>query len=432
MSYRSVPFRSGAARAGLLALASLLAVACGETPTNSLPAESSSLPTAQLQGRPHRPDGRVASTVELEPFAQNLARFLATPRGRRFLANEFRRSRVKEQKVELRSLLAHMLRDPGAELTSSSRTATQSMATSANEYAPIEVYIPFADQRARWTENDAVQVVAILDDDDDPIAYQGDGSRSVLSKTAKPAVTTVVVTAAEQSFTTGSMGSMICDPDVTDCSSGGGGGSGDDPPPPPADTSLFMTRLKIDSDYESIFKGSPEFEVHILGPAGTTDSVTTMQCAGEHAGTPYAFDYNDTDHTWTGNVLLFSKAQMAAFHSGHPGKAFRVFVVEDDDESCVLRMDETEVQSMFALFSSTFSGLDAAIDTTFNLVNTLKAGNAVYNFLSSLANFILTKDDLVGTALADSVVGEYFTDANWVIRGPGNSTKGYMKLEMKP
>src|SRR5690606_6731422 len=195
-------------------------------------------------------------------------------------------------------------------------------------------------------------------------------------------------------------------------SGGGGGGGGGQQ----ADTSLYLTRLKIDDDYEGLFKGDPEFEVHILGPNSTGDSLRTHQCTGAQAGHPYQFDYNDTDQTWSGNVRLFSKVQLASYRSTYPGKALRVFVVEDDTETCVLRLDNTKVAQLLGVLSTTYTDLDAAIDSTFNLVKTVKAASGIINIISAVASFITSKDEMVGAALEDSVVGQYFAGENWIIR----------------
>lgn len=408
-----------------------LMVGCSEVPSAPLPTETAGPVPAGLLSSPARADGRVSTVSELEPFARALAHLMAKAETRVFVANELHRSEIKEQKVELKSLLWQMLHSPESTLDTSEHQAVEALYATAEQYTPIEVYIPFAEQRAVWMGEGAVQVVTLVDDDDEPVAFQSNSQRSVLARRVRPSMVTLVVTPAEQSFAPRGVARAICDPEVSDCGGGDGGGGGGGGNPP-ADTSLYMTRLKINDDYESMFKGDPEFEVHILGPVGTSDSVTTLQCTGEHAGGPYAFDYNNTSSAWTGSVLLFSKSQLAAFRSSHPNKAFRVFVVEDDDDSCVLRMDKTEVVALFTALGTAYSGVDAAIDTSFSIPNVVKAGNAVYNFIAAAASFITSKDDLVGTSLEDSVVGQYFTDANWIIRGPGNSTKGYMKLVMKP
>ena len=59
-------------------------------------------------------------------------------------------------------------------------------------------------------------------------------------------------------------------------------------------------------DFEGWLKGGPEFEVHILGQKGQTDSLTDYQCAGEKQAAPYYFDQDALD--WSGSVMLLSFA----------------------------------------------------------------------------------------------------------------------------
>jgi hypothetical protein len=50
-----------------------------------------------------------------------------------------------------------------------------------------------------------------------------------------------------------------------------------------------MTYFNVNKDFEGWLKGSPEYEIHIMGQSGASDSLTSYQCAGEHAGGAYAF-----------------------------------------------------------------------------------------------------------------------------------------------
>src|SRR5207253_8037029 len=99
------------------------------------------------------------------------------------------------------------------------------------------------------------------------------------------------------------------------------------PPPPPTGPGLYLTKAHFVDDFEGWLKGGPEFEVHILGQKGQTDSLTDYQCAGEKQPAPYYFDQNALD--WSGRVMLFSKVQLDAYNAAHPGQNIRVFVVED-------------------------------------------------------------------------------------------------------
>ncbi len=71
---------------------------------------------------------------------------------------------------------------------------------------------------------------------------------------------------------------------------------------------LYLTKAHFVDDFEGWLKGGPEFEVHILGQKGQTDSLTDYQCAGEKQPAPYYFDQNALD--WSGSVMLFSKVQL--------------------------------------------------------------------------------------------------------------------------
>jgi len=51
--------------------------------------------------------------------------------------------------------------------------------------------------------------------------------------------------------------------------------------------------------------------------------------------------------------------------------------------------------------------------------------------LKALASFIKTNDELIGNAVASTVVGESYPNANWIVKGDANKTNGWIKLVMK-
>ena len=111
-----------------------------------------------------------------------------------------------------------------------------------------------------------------------------------------------------------------------------------------------MTASHFVQDFEGWLKGSPEYEIHILGQSGQTDSLTSYQCAGEHAGGYYAFDQNNLD--WSGSVLLFSQQQLDSYRSQHPNQNFRVLAVEDDDGACAIRMDNNRFKTFITVLQN--------------------------------------------------------------------------------
>src|SRR5690348_17502935 len=96
-------------------------------------------------------------------------------------------------------------------------------------------------------------------------------------------------------------------------------------------------------DFEGWLKGSPEYEIHVLGQSGSTDSLTSYQCVGEHAGAPYAFDQNALD--WTGNVLVFSQTQLNNYRAAHTNQNIRLLAIEDDDDACQIRLDTNRLKT---------------------------------------------------------------------------------------
>jgi hypothetical protein len=183
-------------------------------------------------------------------------------------------------------------------------------------------------------------------------------------------------------------------------------------------------------DFEGWFKGDPEFEVHILGQSGATDSLKDYQCAGGAAGGYYHFDQNNLD--WTGSVLLFTQAQLNSYKTAHPSQNFRIVALEDDDTGCVIKFDSDRFKSMLTTIQTQYPNLTGTKDTTSStLMKYVKRANALQKILSAAYSFITTKDDLIGNAIEDVVVGQSYPGANWIVKGENNVTNGWLKLEMR-
>ena len=211
---------------------------------------------------------------------------------------------------------------------------------------------------------------------------------------------------------------------IIDCNSGGGL-AGDATPPPPG---LYMTQSHFVQDFEGWLKGSPEFEVHILGQKGTSDSLIDYQCAGEHAGGPYYFDQNDLD--WSGRVMLFSKQQLDQYNAAHPNQNMRVFVVEDDDTACEIKTDPTRFQHLVTVVDSAYKLITSGNDSSWSAIKVFGRARSAYNIWRALASLIKTNDDLVGNAVKDDVVGQSYPGYNWFVKGDNNITNGWINLVM--
>src|SRR2546426_682650 len=177
------------------------------------------------------------------------------------------------------------------------------------------------------------------------------------------------------------------------------------PPPPPPPAGLYMTQAHFTQTFEGWLRGSPEFEVHILGQSGQTDSLKDYQCAGEHRSMPYYFDQNSLD--WSGSAMLFSRYELDNYAAEHPGQNPRVFVVEDDDEACVIKANKDLFKQLTEVVDAANQTLTAGKDTTTSGGAKLwKYAKALLKLFTSLASLFNSNDELVGNAVQDSIAGE--------------------------
>jgi hypothetical protein len=266
-------------------------------------------------------------------------------------------------------------------------------------------------------------VASAREDREAPLAYDVSGRRQVLSPDAPPVTPVLAMVPVETDFSrlAGDAAPMEC----TTCGGGGGGGTTSAPP-----AGLYMTYAHFVQDFEGWFKGDPEFEVHILGQSGATDSLKDYQCAGGAAGGYYHFDQNNLD--WTGSALLFTQAQLNNYRMAHPDQNVRIVALEDDDTGCVIKFDGNRFKNLVATLQAQYPNLTGAKDTSSStLVKYVKRANALQKILSAAYSFITTKDDLIGNAIEDVVVGQSYPGANWIVKGENSVTNGWLKLEMR-
>src|SRR2546427_7693394 len=209
---------------------------------------------------------------------------------------------------------------------------------------------PVPAHRAAWAGDERVLVGTAIGDHDAPVAFDPQGHRLVVTPAEPPAPPVLARVPVEPDF---SVPPRALPPAaLTVC--------WDycpqpyQPPPPPPPAGLYMTQAHFTQTFEGWLRGSPEFEVHILGQSGQTDSLKDYQCAGEHRSMPYYFDQNSLD--WSGSAMLFSRYELDNYAAEHPGQNPRVFVVEDDDEACVIKANKD-------LFKQLTEVVDAANQT---------------------------------------------------------------------
>jgi hypothetical protein len=354
-------------------------------------------------------------------LARTFAKGLKNPAFRAYLKAQLDASPYREHKLQFETFLAANRGRAQREIAAENGTTGDAVAGQAKAAIALEVYFPVAEHRAAWSGDEQVLVATALTDDDPPVAFDPDGRRQVLDPDTPPAVPVLALVPVETDFSTRPV-RQTC---LEDCDNGGDGGDPNPPPPPPG---LYMTQSHFEQDFEGWLKGSPEFEVQILGQKGQTDSLISYQCAGEHAGGPYTFDQNHLD--WSGRVLLFSKQQVDQYNAAHPQQNIRVFVVEDDDTACQIKTDPSRFQRLIFTVDSAYNRYTSGNDSSTVVRKYYGYARSAYNIFQAFANWIKSNDELVGNAVEDRIVGAFYPGFNWFVKGENNITNGWINLVM--
>ena len=384
-------------------------------------------PTAPLSAA-LAPGPAAAEQERMQRLARYLARALDDPGFRVSLRAALEQSSFAEHKVYFQGLLTEnnrrVLRDI-ARVTGIRENLIQDDA--ANTMA-LEIYLPVPEHRARWKGEPDILVATAITDGDIPVAFDTRGVQHLLDPLRPPDRPVLSLVPVETDFSRRGPAGATCTPETCPPSGGGGGGGGGGGSTPQA-PGLYLDYVHVTQSFESWLKGNPEFEMHVLGQLGLTDSLKDYQCAGEQAGGPYSYDQNKLD--WTGNVLLFSQAQLDTYRAQHPGQSLRVFMVEDDDTACDIRNGNNTLESILAVVDAAYSGYTGGKDSTAGTLKFFQKARALQKLLQRLVHLINTNDELVGNAVEDAVVGQYYSGANWIIKGENNMTNGWIKLVMR-
>jgi hypothetical protein len=348
-------------------------------------------------------------------LARRIALALRDEQFRAQLKQDLDRSPVREGKLHFQRYLASSHARAGAALARAVGEAAASITLDAGQAPALELYLPVPAHRAAWTGDERVLVATAASDGEAPVAFSPAGERFVLSPTSPPDTPVIALVPVETDFdrvnrTAGFIGDN------------GGAGTG-----PPA--GLYMNYSHLVETFEGWLKGSPEIEIHMLGQAGATDSLTTYSCAAEPAVGYYRFDQNSLD--WSGSVLLMTQTQLNRYKQAHPNQHLRVFLVEDDDTPCQIKVDPARFTNLVKAVEAAYPRLTGGRDTTSGIQRIFQRANAIQRLIKALASFIKTNDELIGNAVESVVVGETYPNANWVIKGDGNRTNGWIKLVMK-
>lgn len=408
-----LPACRAAAAAALVILA-----ACGEGSTPLDPASGAG-PAGIAPGlvQSERPE----QALRHERLARRLARALQDDQFRGAVYRELRASTEREGKLHLQRFLA-----PGSlarqRLVELNQESPQDVGADLESSPAIEIYLPVPAHRAGWQGGSEILVATAESDREAPIAFDVDGRRRTLDPARPPAQPVLALGRAESDFSP-RLATSTC---ITGCGEDTGSGGGT---PVVSSPGLYMTYASFTQTFEGWLKGSPEFEVHILGQEGSSTAMKSYQCAGAQAGGPYLYDQNDKQ--WSGAVLLFSQTQLDAFKAAHPSHSIRVFLLEDDDGACAIKLDSTRVATLFKQLQTAYGSLTGGKDEKLFSIKTFVKAASLLNLFKSGWSAITTQDDLVGNAIEDVVAREFFPGANWIVKGENTITNGAIRLEMR-
>jgi hypothetical protein len=402
---------------GYTAIALAAALTACDRPVPTAPHdETVSIPTAAPLS-----SQQAAERSAMDRLARRMARALDDAGFRAYVKGKLEQSLAVEHKLHFQAFLESSNRLAIRELARLNGQPESDIVADARESIPLEMYFPVRAHRAAWSGGPDILVASAREDREAPVGYDVKGRRRVLSPDAAPAIPVLAMVPVETDFGTEKAVASEVAPAPPPL------------PPPPAPTppaGLYMTYAKFVQDFEGWFKGDPEFELHILGQSGATDSLTDYQCAGARAGGYYWFDQNST--SWSGRVLLFSQAQLNSYKTAHPNQNFRIIALEDDDTGCVIKFDSNRFKNLQSTLQAAYPDLTGSKDTVSStLAKIIKRANALQKILRSAYSFITTQDDLIGNAVEDVVVGQFYPGANWIVKGEKNVTNGWIKLEMR-
>jgi hypothetical protein len=366
-----------------------------------------------------------AAASNAERLARSLALALGDPAFRAQVKAQLDRSPFREHKLSFQRFLEAQGGLAAAALARGAGLGAADFTRDADRAIPLEIYLPVPAHRRAWTGGADVLVATAMADHEAPVAFDVQGNRRLLDPEQPPATPVIAVVPVETDFS--------ATPEAIQCLACGGFPPPPPPPPPPqppvAAPGLYMTKAHFVDDFEGWLKGSPEFEVHVLGQKDQTDSLTDYQCAGEKPPAPYYFDQNGLD--WSGSVMLFAKPQLDAYNAAHPGQNVRVFVVEDDDTACQIKANRDIIGNLFKAVDGAYKAVTAGNDSSNTVAKLFKRANAFQKLWAAVAAFFNTNDELVGTAVASDVVAISYPGYDWIVKGENTATNGWIKLEMK-
>jgi hypothetical protein len=391
--------------------------------------------TGPASSRDIRTESAPGSTTPERAALTRIARLVALAMdngpARQHLKRDMRAAPFREHKLQLgdylqsregRALLERIVAASGG----SEREVWKTLAA----VRPLEFYMPVTKHRESWTGSQDVLVVSQLEESEPIVAFDEKGKEVALDPNVAPDQPTLSIVPVETRFdqpiasasknvrdqngsAIGTLEPMaIKGSSLIACESecGGGGGGGGSPPIPPG---LYLEFSRILDMKEPWVRGDPEIEVHIQGPrdASSPTSGVDLSCSGEHAY-EYPKVFNQDNGFWEGRVLLYSQAEATVFVDKFK-QGFHVLFWEDDNDSCVLKLDTNSLVSL--LQSTATAASSVALKVLPQASWKVVAGAFIASFFVNAGEWLLTNDDFLGAAVDQASAGYSYPGNTHVI-----------------
>ncbi|HEY1952604.1 MAG TPA: hypothetical protein VGG76_07340 [Gemmatimonadaceae bacterium] len=366
----------------------------------------------------------------LTRVAQLVARSLDNEPARQHLKRDMRAAPFREHKLELapylRSKDGKALFDRMASLAGGEQALLETIA----KVRRLEFYMPVAAQRETWTGKSDIVVVSQLDESEPIVSFDSRGNPVGLDRNAAPSTPALSIVPVETNFnrpmpaatsrnardrngeSIGTLEPMsITGSSLVACGETCGGGGGGSPPPIPP--GLYLEYSRIIDAKEPWFRGDPEIEVHIHGPTYTSSPTygEDLSCSGEHAA-DYRKVFDQNGAFWEGRVMLYSAEETQAYISSNT-QGFHVFFWEDDNEPCVLKLDNNTLLNLVHSAANAFSTVSIKLipKASWPVV----AGAFIATMFSNAGSWMLTNDDFLGIAVDQASAGYAYPGNTHVI-----------------
>jgi len=434
----------GSVRRPILHCSVLLAIGiigCGE-PSSPVAHSSPVPPDLGVAPGLTAPD---AERAELGRLARSVAMALSDPEIRQRLKNDLRAAPFAEHKLELSKYLqsdnAGTLLDGMAAPGGKSRSE---VLDGMRQLRSVEFYMPVTKHRETWTGDGEVLVAAQLKEHDPIMAFNSQGETVPMDEATVPSQPTLVIVSSETRFDSpmsALMSKNINDKNgtaigtlvpvtpqaaaiIAPCIDCGGDVLPPPPPPPAIAPGLYLEFSRILDAKEPWVRGAPEVEVHIHAENGTPGVVNDLSCAGADVRDSRKY-FDQNDGFWSGRVLLFSSSEVAATN-GYPTTPYNIIYWEDDNTSCVLKLDSPVLRNYL---NATVLSIGAAGLVFIKTLNWPAAGVAfVGAFYHSAGEWLLTNDDFIGDVVPSTPGRPNYYPENTHILMDGGTLNGRVNL----